>query len=545
MLILRIRHAETALADGRLDEVFELVRDPKLRSHRRGQDLITKLVNALEKRGREHLKGARFTAALTDCERAQQLAGDLSQLLSLRTEAMDAMAEDRRSERLKAGAVAAARNEIDNGRLAAGERLLAVASANDTRAGALLQELGARHNLVDSAVHNADEALGRDDIDAALIELDRARGTDRSDRRIKELTDRVRKALREEISQAIEEGRLDRADSLGQRLSRVDETGLDSQQLLNAIAQCRTAWERIDRGRIHEAEEACRRLSTIYPKAKWLSAACEHLEKANESLEALRTGPLGLLATEGAAIHRDTPTQMPTSSARDTGSPPTSREPSPVPAMPVIHTPQHGRDGRVTVEASGLPSKFLIQVDGAGSCLVLRQSVVTVGPISSSKLPDVALIAEAGAPVVTIERADEDYFVRGSVFAINDKPAGDKLLVNGDRISLTPRCRLAFLQPSAASTTAVIDLIGARFPRADLRRVVLMDRELVIGPGMTSHVRCDTTPEPIVLHVRDNRLFCRTTGEVEVDGKSMDRVQGIPLGAHVRVGLVSFVVTKA
>jgi hypothetical protein len=184
-------------------------------------------------------------------------------------------------------------------------------------------------------------------------------------------------------------------------------------------------------------------------------------------------------------------------------------------------------------------------VDGAGSCLVLRQPVVTVGPISSSKLPDVALIAEAGAPVATIERVDEDYFVRGSVFAINDKPAGDKLLTNGDRISLTPRCRLGFLVPSAASTTAVIDLIGARFPRADLRRVVLMDREVVIGPGMTSHVRCDTTPEPIVLHVRDNRLFCRTSGEVEVDGKPMDRVQGIPLGAHVRVGLVSFVVTKA
>src|SRR5678815_14222 len=150
MLILRIRHAETALADGRLDEVFDLVRDPKLRSHRRGQDLITRLVNALEKRGRDHLNGARYTAALTDCEKAQQLGGDLPQLLALRNEAMDAMADDRRNERLKATAVAAARNEIDNGRLAAGERLLAVASVNDTRAGALLQELGARHNLVDS-----------------------------------------------------------------------------------------------------------------------------------------------------------------------------------------------------------------------------------------------------------------------------------------------------------------------------------------------------------------------------------------------------------
>jgi hypothetical protein len=537
MLILRIRHAETALSDGRLDEVFDLVRDPKLRSHRRGQELITKLVSALEKRGRDHLKGSRFTAALTDCEKAQQLAGDLPQLLALRNEAMDAMADDRRSERLKAGAVAAARNEIDNGRLAAGERLLAVASVNDTRAGALLQELGARHNLVDSAVHNADEALGREDIDVALVELERARGADRSDRRIKDLTDRVRKALREQVSEAIEEGRLDRADSLGQRLARVDEQGLDSQQLLNAIAQCRTAWERIDRGRIHEAEEACRRLATIFPKAKWISAACDHLEKANESLEALRTGPLGLLANEGGPMRNETPTTQPPSlPTRGTGD---------QPVLAMKKNDEHGLVARATVDATGLPSKFLIQVDGAGSCLVLRQPVVTVGPISSSKLPDVALIAEAGAPVVTIERVEDDYFVRGAVFAINDKPAGDKLLVSGDRISLTPRCRLGFLQPSAASTTAVIDMIGARFPRADLRRVVLMDRELVIGPGMTSHVRCDSTPEPIVLHVRDNRLFARTSSEVECDGKPMDRVQGIPLGAHVRVGLVSFVVTKA
>jgi hypothetical protein len=197
------------------------------------------------------------------------------------------------------------------------------------------------------------------------------------------------------------------------------------------------------------------------------------------------------------------------------------------------------------VEAVGLPSKFIVQIDGAGSCMVLRQPTVTIGPISSDRIPDIGLIAEAGAPVATIERADEDYFLRGSVLAVNDKSASNKLLVSGDRISLTPRCRVSFQLPSAASTTAVLDLIGARFPRADVRRVVLLDRELVIGPGQTAHMRCDTTPEPIVLHVRDNRLFCRTTAEVEVNGQPMDREKGIPLGAHVRVGLVSFVVTKA
>src|SRR4051794_3384676 len=179
MLILRIRHAETALSDGRLDEAFELIRDPKLRSHRRGQDLLNKLVTALAKRGREHLTADRFTQALTDCEKAQQLAGDLPELVALRSDAMDAVQWQRRQERVKANAITAARNEIENGRLAAGEKILAVASVNDTRAGALLAELGQRHNLVDSAVRNAGDALDRDDIDAALAEIDRACGADR------------------------------------------------------------------------------------------------------------------------------------------------------------------------------------------------------------------------------------------------------------------------------------------------------------------------------------------------------------------------------
>lgn len=533
MLILRIRHAETALADGRLDEAFELVREPKLRGHRRGQDLATRLVEAFAKRSREHLTASRFAAALTDCEKAQQLAGDQPQLIALRNEAMDAASNQRRVERMKANAVAAARNEIDNGRLAAGERLLAVASVHDTRAGQLLQELGQRHNLVDSAVKNADDALDRDDVDAALMELDRARHANQSDKRIKELADRLKHLLRERLSAAIEEGRLDRADSIGQRLIRVDEQGAESQHLLAALAQCKAAWDRIDHGRVHDADEICRRLHVMFPKAKWLNDVCKHLSNANDAMEALRTGPLGLLTTSPQFRH-DSPTMVP-GATRGMGVPPVRLETRVEPAA-------RGRDAHAT---DGLPSKFIVQVDGAGSCMVLRQPTVTIGPVSSDRIPDIGLIAEAGAPVATVERADEDYFLRGSVLAVNDKPAANKLLVTGDRISLTPRCRVSFILPSAASTTAVLDLIGARFPRADVRRVILLDRELVIGPGQTAHMRCDMTPEPIVLHVRDNRLFCRTTAEVEVNGQPMDREKGIPLGAHVRVGLVSFVVTKA
>jgi hypothetical protein len=175
-------------------------------------------------------------------------------------------------------------------------------------------------------------------------------------------------------------------------------------------------------------------------------------------------------------------------------------------------TPQHntsvssvpstsqGQDARVTGES--LPTKFLVQVDGAGTYLISRQPVTAFGPISSSQAPDVGLIADPGAAPVSIERVDDDYFLR-----IPGAPG--KLLASGDRIGISPRCRLIFTQPNPSSTTAVLDLSAGRFPRADLRRVILLDRDLVIGPGSTAHIRSDQLTEPIVLNVRDGKLWCR------------------------------------
>ncbi|MGH7180197.1 MAG: hypothetical protein ACREJC_22655 [Tepidisphaeraceae bacterium] len=524
MLILRIRHAEVAVADGRLDEAFELVRDPKIRSHRRGQDLVNRLVKALIERCREHLDDDRFTQALTDCEKAQMLGGDLPELLALRAEATDAVTTKRRDERLKARIVEAAREHIENGRLAAGERLLANA-VNDTRAGLLMQDVGQRHALVDSVARNVSDALDRDDVDAALRELARANGADVSDKRLVELTARTAELLRERASKAIESGRLDLAESLVQRLGRLDEQSVESQQLAGVVAQCRSAWEQIDRGRPRDAEEALRRLVAVFPKAAWIGNALKCLSQADEAFEQLRTGPLGLLAV----FRHDAPTQPP-------------------PAGPARQS-LHGAARTPTVHAVGggssLPSRFMLRVDGAGSYLVLRSAHVTIGPVSSSKLPDVALIAEPNMPVAAIERSEDDYFVRGQNVAVNEKLNGNRLLTSGDRIALSPRCRVTFALPNASSTTAVLDLSGARHPHSDVRRAILLDRDLIIGPGGTSHVRADGLAEPVVLNLHEGRLICKSTALVEVNGATLERGAPIPLDAPVRVANLSFVVTRA
>ena len=81
MLILRLKQAETAVADGRLDEAFEIIRSEQIRQHRRGQKLIGRLARAFAKRGRENLDAERIQLALNDCNRAEKLAGNIDEVI--------------------------------------------------------------------------------------------------------------------------------------------------------------------------------------------------------------------------------------------------------------------------------------------------------------------------------------------------------------------------------------------------------------------------------------------------------------------------------
>ena len=65
MLTLRLKQAETALKDGRLDEAFDLLHSSEaLRQHRRGQSILTQLTQQLAERGRDHLTAGRLQEAL-------------------------------------------------------------------------------------------------------------------------------------------------------------------------------------------------------------------------------------------------------------------------------------------------------------------------------------------------------------------------------------------------------------------------------------------------------------------------------------------------
>jgi hypothetical protein len=519
VLILRIRQAETALKDGRLDEAYELARDEQLRAHHDGQKLVGRLVRALLARGQEHLIASRLTEAMTDSEKAERLGGNLPETAALRAAVTEALLTVQQAERQKAGLAAAARQHIRNGWLSMGEQALAELGPGATHP--LQAELAARRATAEAAIARAQQALDRDDWSAAIEALREARQAHTSNPRTSELMDRAALLVVAQTGLAIDRGRLDLAESMLERMGSLMNPTLPMQELNRLVSEVRTAAAAIERGQPRQAAEILHRLRAARPSAVWLSEASKHAEQAAEGIEHLRRGPLGWITTapqleaEGAA--------------------------APLSPRPAFASPVNGSDNYTVNDP--ITARFLLHVDAVGSFLVLRSPRITIGPVSSSRRPDIALLAEAGLPVITIERRDEDYFLSSEVpIKVNDTPVTRKLLANDDRIHLGPRCQLKFTLPSAASTSAILHVSGSRLPTGDVQRVILMDKSIVLGPGSSAHIRADQMPAPAVLYIRDGRLLVRGGDRIRVNDEPMDERIGIPLGANACIGPVSMAV---
>lgn len=557
MLILRIRQAEVATAAGRLDESFDLIqRDGRFRSHRRGQDAITRLVGAFVRRGREHLSAGRALQAAGDCERASRLGGasqpDVAQL------AADLAAERdgrQRHQRDAAVALAAARRHLEEGGLSVGQRLLAGVAADDSRARRLMTDIEDHRARLEQALAAATGAASRGDWPAAAEAVVRGREVTPGDPRLAEHADRIASKLADEARDEMTAGRLDHVANVVRLLRRVDPDSSLAGDFDRALELCRRAWSLVERARPHEAGALLRRVETIVPKTAWIADVLRNLDLAEQAIGQLRAGPLSLVGESTRVDPGTAVTVAPHADHAHGGGGGAAAAPNahraaakfaghapPLPYAANAH--RVGLAGAADVAgASSLPDRFILQVDGAGSFLVVRGAVVKVGPISSSAMPDVALIADATGAVVSIERLEEDYFLRSPTrVTVNDQVTTDALLTSGDRVALSSRCRFTFAVPHAASTTAVLDLVGARYPRGDVRRVILLDRDIVLGPGPASHVRVPGLSHPVVLNLRNGLL--RTSVEATANGRAVARAEGLPIGVPVSAGGATFVISR-
>jgi hypothetical protein len=77
---------------------------------------------------------------------------------------------------------------------------------------------------------------------------------------------------------------------------------------------------------------------------------------------------------------------------------------------------------------------------------------------------------------------------------------------------------LVFRRPHALSATARLDFSSHHRTQPSADAVLLMADSCVLGPSPHSHVVCRDWPQELVLYRCENRLYCRTDGELNIDG---------------------------
>jgi hypothetical protein len=518
------------MADGRLDEAFCLAQSDEIKQHRRGQKLIGRLARAFTKRGQENLDAERVQAALADCNKAEKLAGNTPEVAKLRSAICSEMEQRRLRERHRSLKVAQARGVIRAGWLSAGEQILNDTGEQDGEAAAVLQQAAVTRLRIGEAVKKAQSALQRDDLDGAIEMVLKAGVLGNQNDEVVELISRIRSLAVKQIKENIDDGRINLAYSLWQRVSPVANGSSELADLAHILTHCRQAAEHIAAGRPREAVPLLRKVQLTCPSAKWLGPAAEQARQAAELLDELAASPMGLDFTDNGAVNEQSDVARAASRNAERG---TRNEPTP-------YKMQSETQGD-----SSLPSKFVLEIDGIGSFFVLREGRVTIGPVSSSARPTVGLMADPNLPVVTIERSEDDYFIRSSSpVRVNDTATTDKLLIDGDRISLSPRAVCKFNLPNPASTTATLSFSNARLGRADVRQVILMDRDVLIGPAMGNHVVADFLDETVTLFTQDDRLLCKAAATVLVDDKPAGGRVGLPVDKQIKIGQISLVLTE-
>lgn len=533
MNFLRIKQAQCALADGRLDEAHELIGHDAVRSHRHGQRLATRLIKAYVKRGEAHLEAGRLHESLADCEKAGSLAGHGPEVSELRQRVVKQMDDKRRDTERQNMALGAARRHADEGFLSRGAALLRGANSDSTRVMQAEQELELHRAKADAAIERGGAALDREDWAAAGHHLAAAHRLRPYDPKVEELSSRLSQQAAARVRESLKQGRIDKAESLLRAVAPAAGDDLAIGELREAVGLIAKASDAMACGDARTAGRELRKVKALLPDAGWIDEAIGLADSIVTSRDALAGGPLGLISDGYASAARSVPVMRNQDRVE-------SR-----PATPIAYNKDVGRNV-LDENRDLLPKQFLIQVDGCGSTLVTGSPAVTIGPVSSSDRPDVGLIADPSAPTVTLQRVEDDYFLRSPrMVKVNGKPVSDSLLNDGDKIELSPRCRLKFRMPHAASTSGVIELSGARMVRGDVKRIVLLDKQLVMGSGPACQVRADSADEPIILCVRGGRLICQSRQTVQMGGEACDASHGVPMDKPVCVGSVTFRITQA
>jgi hypothetical protein len=180
-------------------------------------------------------------------------------------------------------------------------------------------------------------------------------------------------------------------------------------------------------------------------------------------------------------------------------------------------------------------SRFLLWVDGVGGYLVSPNREVILGQATPGNRIHIPILGDLSRHHAHIRRQGENYLVEplAKVILNGEEISGPRLLASDDELQLGDVVRLRFRQPHALSATARLDFLTPHRTLPSVDGVLLMAESIVLGPRKSNHVPCKHWTRDVILFRKDEQLYCRAMGDLEIDGRICSGKGELTLESHV------------
>ncbi|MFO0939560.1 MAG: hypothetical protein U0930_02215 [Pirellulales bacterium] len=173
-------------------------------------------------------------------------------------------------------------------------------------------------------------------------------------------------------------------------------------------------------------------------------------------------------------------------------------------------------------------------IDGVGGYLMLDRDDILVG--QAGGLVDIGIVGDISRQAAVIRRRQSDYFVEPLQYTrVDDREISEASLLTSDcLLQFGSRVKTRLVKPHPLSSTARLEMVSLhRFqPRVD--GVLLLADSCILGPTVSSHVRCPQWSQDLLMFRQGSQWFFRTVSEIEVDGKMRTGQVAIESGMRVR-----------
>ncbi len=521
LTFMRLRAAEKAAKDGRLDEAFRLAYAQDLRSDLRAQAILKLLAPQLLERARAHYRADQFVEALSDLDRAQVGQVLTKEIDELRGQIKTVSNELHRNQQSRHDRIINARRRIEDGSLIAGRKILEQASVHDAAAKALNSDINHRTEDAEELIRTAKPLIAQGQFAEAAKRLLRAKRINAYAEQAMKLELELCVKVLKTANDSLQQGRIKRAETELNSLGKIGESDAKKRDLLEAVRLSRKASQSLRTFGYADARRHLMSLDRVMPKIKWVSQAITMLSDMEQQAMTLLAGPLG----EASESKSDAGL----ANARKLINQPVSDE--------TIAIPNRRAPAKVT---SPTADQLLLLVDGGGSYLILRGNETSIGRAACNHPADMPLLSDIAERHASVQRVEDDYFFSASKKVdIAGHATTHKLLRDGERVVLGRKAKFTFRTPSRRSASAVLDLSDTTKMPNDVRRVILFDRHAMLSSSPSAHILCRHAGVPLILFERGGEIWIRAKNDGHVDTEA----KRLPMGESIEIAGVTLVLS--